>query len=123
MSAAVAAMQEDVELGMRPLDVPAGTPGHDRRKMALETYGKCVTGDDDPDAWYPERLKKETASDYAKELCKGCPVIDLCLEVALENREPHGVWGGTSEDDRRQLAAARAKAVRQRRLQVIEGQQ
>lgn len=121
MSAAVAAMQEDVELGVQALG-PAGTSSHDRRKVALETYGKCATAGDDPDAWYPERLKRETATAYARALCKGCPVIDLCLEVALENREPHGVWGGMTEDDRRQLVAERARAARQRRLQVIEGQ-
>lgn len=122
MSAAVAAMQENTELGMRALDVPAGASRHDRRKVMLETYGKCAIGGDDPDAWYPERLKKETAETYAAALCKDCPVIDLCLEVALENREPHGVWGGMSEDGRRQLAVARARAARQR-LQLIEGQQ
>lgn len=30
----------------------------------------------------------------AKELCALCPVMDRCLEGALERREPWGVWGG-----------------------------
>ena len=30
----------------------------------------------------------------AKALCRDCPVRDLCLDGALERREPWGVWGG-----------------------------
>lgn len=30
----------------------------------------------------------------AKSICAKCPVRELCLEDALENREPCGVWGG-----------------------------
>lgn len=37
----------------------------------------------------------------AKEVCHGCPVIEDCKRFALERREPHGVWGGMSEYERR----------------------
>ncbi|MEU5360218.1 WhiB family transcriptional regulator [Streptomyces albidoflavus] len=37
----------------------------------------------------------------AKEICRGCPVIDACARYALERREPHGVWGGMSEKERK----------------------
>ena len=30
----------------------------------------------------------------AKRICATCPVMAMCLETALENREPWGVWGG-----------------------------
>ncbi|MGE3619053.1 MAG: WhiB family transcriptional regulator [Acidimicrobiia bacterium] len=30
----------------------------------------------------------------AKALCALCPVIDRCLEGAIDRREPWGVWGG-----------------------------
>lgn len=30
----------------------------------------------------------------AQQLCRRCPVRDLCLAGALERREPYGVWGG-----------------------------
>ena len=30
----------------------------------------------------------------AKSICAECPIRELCLEDALENREPCGVWGG-----------------------------
>jgi len=34
------------------------------------------------------------ALEVARDLCAGCPVLDLCLAGAVERREPHGVWGG-----------------------------
>jgi WhiB family transcriptional regulator, redox-sensing transcriptional regulator len=30
----------------------------------------------------------------AKAICAKCPMIEPCLEGALERREPWGVWGG-----------------------------
>lgn len=36
----------------------------------------------------------------AKVVCHRCPVIDECLQHALRVREPYGVWGGRSEDER-----------------------
>lgn len=32
--------------------------------------------------------------EYAKSLCRSCPVQAECLAGALERREPWGVWGG-----------------------------
>ncbi|MFD9664138.1 WhiB family transcriptional regulator [Rhodococcus sp. NPDC059968] len=37
----------------------------------------------------------------AKRICLRCPVLDQCREYALSTREGYGVWGGTSELDRR----------------------
>ena len=39
--------------------------------------------------------------EIAKRICAECPVKHPCLEYALENRIDHGVWGGTSERQRR----------------------
>jgi len=51
----------------------------------------------------------------AKSVCLGthpdhpgrCPVLDQCLDYALENGEKWGVWGGCSERERRQIKRAR----------------
>ncbi len=43
------------------------------------------------------RLAREQA---AKQVCFRCPVIDDCLNFALETGEPHGVWGGTTPTER-----------------------
>ena len=47
--------------------------------------------------------------EVAKRVCTDCPVKDRCLEYALENRIDHGVWGGTSERERRRILKARAE--------------
>jgi len=52
-----------------------------------------------------ERLARESA---AKAICRGCPVLAECREYALLLREPHGIWGGLNEYERRQLLARRA---------------
>lgn len=42
-------------------------------------------------------------SNRAKRVCARCPVQAECLEWAIENKEPGGVWGGTTERTRREL--------------------
>ncbi|MFJ4569033.1 WhiB family transcriptional regulator [Streptomyces caelestis] len=48
----------------------------------------------------------------AKAVCRRCPLMESCLEGALERNEL-GVWGGTDEDDRRRMKrrAARKRAA------------
>lgn len=36
----------------------------------------------------------------AKAVCGACPVLQQCRDHALAVREPYGVWGGLSEDER-----------------------
>ncbi|OJX97795.1 WhiB family redox-sensing transcriptional regulator [Salana multivorans] len=36
----------------------------------------------------------------AKAVCATCPVIVQCREHALAVREPYGVWGGLTEEER-----------------------
>jgi WhiB family transcriptional regulator, redox-sensing transcriptional regulator len=45
--------------------------------------------------------------EHAKKICAECPVKEPCLEYALEQRIDHGVWGGTSERQRRRILKAR----------------
>jgi WhiB family redox-sensing transcriptional regulator len=42
----------------------------------------------------------------AKAVCHGCPVQDDCLQYALETNQEAGIWGGTTEDERRRLRRA-----------------
>ncbi|WP_372594852.1 WhiB family transcriptional regulator [Actinotalea sp.] len=48
-------------------------------------------------------------AEAAKAVCATCPVLQQCREHALTVREPYGVWGGMSEDER---AAALSQRVR-----------
>lgn len=43
----------------------------------------------------------------ARKICATCPVAERCLEYALTNRIDHGVWGGTSERERRRILKRR----------------
>ncbi|MEZ5349654.1 MAG: WhiB family transcriptional regulator [Microthrixaceae bacterium] len=45
-----------------------------------------------------DRLERERR---AKEICTDCVVRSECLEYSLEIREPHGIWGGLNESERR----------------------
>jgi len=42
----------------------------------------------------------------AKAICDLCAVRGQCLEFALQRGEAHGIWGGTSESERRVLSGA-----------------
>lgn len=55
----------------------------------------------------PDRLAREAK---AKAICARCPVREPCLRWALAVREPHGVWGGYSESERKQLLGGRRAA-------------
>lgn len=51
----------------------------------------------------------------ARRICEGCPVKSPCLEYALINRIDHGVWGGTSERERRRILRQRRQTLAARR--------
>ena len=44
----------------------------------------------------------------AKEICISCSVKSECLDYAIAIREPHGIWGGLNELERKQLLTQRA---------------
>ena len=54
----------------------------------------------------PSRRNRESA---AKAVCERYPVVAACALHALAVREPYGVWGGLSEDEREALYLARRK--------------
>ena len=47
----------------------------------------------------------------AKAICATCPVRPECLRYALQTRQEYGIWGGTTEDERRALARAARKVT------------
>lgn len=70
------------------------------------TQGVCKD-EKDLDVFFPEddgtydRAKLR----YAKFVCMGCPVRDLCREEGLTGQlETMGVWGGLTEKERRRVA-------------------
>jgi WhiB family redox-sensing transcriptional regulator len=50
----------------------------------------------------PERREeREIREARAKQICAQCAVQRDCLDFALRVREPHGIWGGLTESERR----------------------
>ncbi|HUD07124.1 MAG TPA: WhiB family transcriptional regulator [Candidatus Saccharimonadales bacterium] len=56
--------------------------------------------DIDPEVFFQ---KDDIAIESAKRICGQCAVQMECLDFAIANREEHGIWGGTSEKERRQI--------------------
>ena len=52
----------------------------------------------------------------AKLICRGCPVSATCLSWALASGQQAGIWGGMTEDERRQAAPPRPWLSTSRRL-------
>ena len=59
----------------------------------------------DPDLFFPIALSGPALREIAqaKAICARCPVRSECLQFALTTHQVHGVWGGTSEEERRLL--------------------
>jgi len=55
------------------------------------------------------REEKHSRESAARALCGACPVRRQCLEYALVVQEPHGIWGGLTELERRRLLRQRAE--------------
>ena len=69
----------------------------------------------DPDLFFPvgtTGLALEQIAE-AKAVCSMCCVNEQCLEYALATNQDSGVWGGTSEEERRSL---RRQWLRARRV-------
>lgn len=47
--------------------------------------------------------------DAPKQLCRSCPVQFQCLEYALRTKQHLGVWGGTTERQRKAIRSRRRK--------------
>jgi WhiB family transcriptional regulator, redox-sensing transcriptional regulator len=45
----------------------------------------------------------EDLVERARAICATCGVTDNCLEFALETNERTGIWGGTTEEERKSL--------------------
>lgn len=78
-----------------------------------QRHGACRSVDSDiffpPPTFEPKDERQEREA-KAKAICNGCPVRVECLEWSLAIQEPHGVWGGLNEAERRRAITSRARA-------------
>lgn len=73
-------------------------------KHAPDTWqqrGACRS--EDPELFFPVGQGPDATAQtrQAKDVCRRCPVTNACLQWALETRQDSGVWGGTSEQERK----------------------
>lgn len=89
-------------------------PGPNADIWDWQLQGSC-RGEDPAVFFHPEgergpaRAARERA---AKAVCASCPVMKQCADHALAVREPYGVWGGLSEEDREAVYLRTRHAIR-----------
>ncbi|MER5509332.1 WhiB family transcriptional regulator [Streptomyces sp. NPDC002766] len=75
---------------------------------------RAACADEDPELFFPVSSTGPALLqiELAKAVCRRCPLMESCLEGALERGEL-GVWGGTDENERRRMKrrAARKRAA------------
>lgn len=78
----------------------------------------AVCGTIDPETFFPDgksgRFRISNTAD-AKRICNSCPVRTECLEYAIAEDLDHGIWGGTTPQDRRYRRGELVEALRKRR--------
>lgn len=86
-------------------------------KAVIESYewqydGAC-TDVSVEEFFLPENARgqlKVQRESKAKAICATCPVVQRCLQHALDAKEPYGIWGGTSPEERAAISAGRTAA-------------
>lgn len=74
--------------------------------------GSCR--DTSPDLFFPVGTTGPALDQIAaaKRVCAECEVSAECLEYALTTNQDTGIWGGHSEEERRQMRKARRAAAK-----------
>ena len=81
--------------------------------LIWQEHARCR--DEDPEIFFPGKGKGLGAdARKAKNTCKKCEVREQCLEYALKHRERDGIWGGKSENERRDIERQRRRFERER---------
>jgi WhiB family redox-sensing transcriptional regulator len=75
----------------------AATP---RLSLRADWWRQARCAGADPDLFFPPQ---GGSSRVAKQICESCPVRVDCFAYGMANGEIYGIWGGTTEDERRRL--------------------
>jgi len=75
-----------------------------RVDSAWREHAKCQFAD--PALFFPAATDNVAKVQAAKDVCRTCRAKAACLQFALQTNQEAGIWGGTSEDERRKLRRA-----------------
>ena len=78
-------------------------------RMEWVAAGRCIGVE--PELFFPVGTTGPAVeqTERAKAICRDCPVILDCLEWSLATAQDAGVWGGLSEEERREIRRARRR--------------
>jgi len=81
-------------------------------RAAWWSRAACSTAD--PERFFPISAAGPALRQvaHAKAICARCPIRQACLDYALSAGAIQGVWGGTTEVERRTLRRRRRRARR-----------
>jgi WhiB family redox-sensing transcriptional regulator len=98
--------------------IQRGAPPVERR----DWWESAACLEADPELFFPVTANGPAMDEIAraKEVCAECRVRRQCLQFALATRQMHGVWGGTTEDER-QLHVRREREQRDPRARTRPG--
>jgi WhiB family transcriptional regulator, redox-sensing transcriptional regulator len=69
-------------------------------------WSRAACSTSDPELFFPIAPSGPALSQVrqAKAICARCEIQQACFEYALAAGPIHGVWGGTTEEERRRLS-------------------
>jgi len=87
--------------------------GDDARAGAGSWMARAACRGTDPECFFPVSVKGAAAEQVrsAKAVCGRCEVLAECLSYALRAM-PHGIWGGTTWEERIVMRMPRAEVNR-----------
>lgn len=97
------------------------TAPKERLVALVNRLGLCNQPGATADAWHP--INVHITPTMAKKLCKGCPVVVACKELALRDEErlpSHGVYGALDPHARRALVKKRQETRATRAREAAE---
>jgi WhiB family redox-sensing transcriptional regulator len=97
------------------------TGSTDALSMADDSWrDAALCRDTDPELFFPIGSTgfAIVAIEEAKQVCGECVVASECLDYALATNQDSGIWGGLSEEERRDIRRQRAAAARAARAAV-----
>lgn len=78
--------------------------------MDWRQHAACISKD--PELFFPVGTTGAALeqAERAKAVCRGCAVVNECLQWALDTNQDAGVWGGMTEEERRRIRRNQRRA-------------